>query len=114
MTAAMKIQRRQFPHLVAGVAALTVLLSTLILPPGHGAWSQSARTIRIIVPLAPGGGADILTRILAEHIGRTQRVGVVAENRAGAGSVIGSEAVSRSVPQFGSPAPELTVGCSRH
>jgi len=65
---------------------------------GHDAQSQPARTIKIVVPLAPGGGADILTRLLADHIRRTQAVGVVVENRVGAGSVIGTEAVSHAAP----------------
>jgi tripartite-type tricarboxylate transporter receptor subunit TctC len=109
----MKIQRRQFPHLAAGISTLTALLAILIVPASHGAWSQSAKTIKIIVPLAPGGGADILARILAEHIGRTQRIGVVVENRAGAGSVIGSEAVSRAVPDGNTlliNTPNLVIG----
>ena len=62
------------------------------------AQSQPARTIKIIVPLAPGGGADILTRLLADHIRRTQAIGVIVENRVGAGSVIGTEAVSHAAP----------------
>ena len=92
----MKLPRRRFLHLVGLAAAvLTVILVTL---PGHGAWSQTARTIKIVVPLAPGGGADILARLLAEHLGRAHMAGVVVENRAGAGSVIGTEAVSRAAP----------------
>jgi tripartite-type tricarboxylate transporter receptor subunit TctC len=107
MREAMKLQRRQLLHLAAGVAALTALFA--IVPAG----SQSARTIKIIVPLAPGGGADILARLLVEHIGRTQRVGVVVENRAGAGSVIGSEAVSRALPDGNTlliNTPNLVIG----
>ena len=62
------------------------------------AGSQTARTVKIVVPLAPGGGADILARELAEQIGRAQNVTVVVENRAGAGTAIGTEAVARAAP----------------
>jgi tripartite-type tricarboxylate transporter receptor subunit TctC len=89
----MKLSRRQFLHLAA-VAAAVVLVGLS----GHDARPQSARTIKIVVPLAPGGGADILARLLAEHIGRTHTAGVVVENRVGAGSVIGTEAVSHAAP----------------
>ncbi len=65
---------------------------------GGSAQLQSTKTIKIIVPLAPGGGADILARLLADHIRRTQPIGMIVENRAGAGSVIGTEAVSHAAP----------------
>lgn len=88
--------RHQFLRLATVIIAVaTVALS------GHDTRSQSASTIKIVVPLAPGGGADILARLLADQIGRTQTASVVVENRAGAGSVIGTEAVSRAAPDGG-------------
>lgn len=60
--------------------------------------AQSARSIKIVVPFAAGGGADILARLLSEQISRTQGVTAVVENRPGAGTVIGTEAVARSAP----------------
>ncbi|MFL5088078.1 MAG: tripartite tricarboxylate transporter substrate-binding protein, partial [Xanthobacteraceae bacterium] len=65
---------------------------------GSDAWSQSTRTIRIVVPFAPGGGADILARLVAEQIGRARGPALVIENRPGAGTVIASEAVARAAP----------------
>jgi tripartite-type tricarboxylate transporter receptor subunit TctC len=62
------------------------------------ALAQSGRQIRFVVPFPAGGGADLLTRVLAEQIGRTQNVTTVIENRPGAASVIGTEAVSRAAP----------------
>jgi tripartite-type tricarboxylate transporter receptor subunit TctC len=62
-----------------------------------GAWAQSA-TIKIVVPYTPGSGPDILARLMAEQIGRTQGPTVVFENRPGAGTVIGTEAVERAEP----------------
>ena len=91
----MKFPRRRFLHL-AGVAAAVVVLSVAVI--GHGAWSQDARTIKIVVPYPPGGGGDVLARLLAEQIGRTQGRSIVIENRAGASTVIGTEAASRAPP----------------
>ena len=42
--------------------------------------AQATRTMKIIVPLAAGGGADILARVLAEQINRAQGVTVLVEN----------------------------------
>jgi tripartite-type tricarboxylate transporter receptor subunit TctC len=78
---------------------VTALVATALLAlSGDGGWSQAKRTIKIVVPFAAGGGADILARMLADHIGGTQQVTMIVENRAGAGTVIGTEAVSRAAP----------------
>jgi tripartite-type tricarboxylate transporter receptor subunit TctC len=90
----MKLPRRQFLHLAAG-AALSILSVGLF---DHGAWSQATRTIRIIVPFPPGGPTDFLARLLAEQIGQTQGPTIVVENRAGAGSAVGTDAASRAAP----------------
>ena len=60
--------------------------------------AQTSRTIKIIVPSTAGGGADVLARMLADQIGRTQGQTTVVENRPGAGNTIGTEAVARSAP----------------
>ena len=62
----------------------------------QGTWPD--RTVRIIVPYAPGGGTDVTTRTIAEVL--TQRLGqtFVTENRAGANGVVGTEAVARAAP----------------
>jgi len=63
---------------------------------GHAAWCQTTRTIKVVVPYAPGGGVDALARILADQIGRTRGPAMVVENRPGAGTVIASDAVARA------------------
>ncbi len=60
--------------------------------------AQTSRAVKIIVPLAAGGGADILARVLAEQINRTQRATVVVENRPGAGTAIATDFVARAAP----------------
>jgi tripartite-type tricarboxylate transporter receptor subunit TctC len=56
------------------------------------------KPVRIVVPFAAGGGVDILTRIIGQHL--TDRLGqqVVVENRAGAGGNLGTDAVAKSPP----------------
>ena len=77
---------------VAIAAVLVVALGCQV------GWSQTARTIKFVVPFTLGGAADIVARLLSEQIGRRQDVGTVVEARPGAGSVIGTEAVSRAAP----------------
>jgi tripartite-type tricarboxylate transporter receptor subunit TctC len=54
--------------------------------------------IHIIVPFGPGGGADLITRILAEAMERRLGKPVVVENRPGAGGIIGNEIVAKANP----------------
>lgn len=77
------------------IAAAASLLAAPALAQGE---AYPSRTVRIIVPRAPGGGSDILARLLAP--GLTQRLGqnVVVENRPDATAVIGAEFVARSRP----------------
>ena len=65
---------------------------------GHAAWSQAARTIRIVVPFPAGGSADILARLLGEQISKAQGPTVLVENRPGGGASIAYEAVARAAP----------------
>jgi tripartite-type tricarboxylate transporter receptor subunit TctC len=64
---------------------------------GTGAWSQTS-TIKIVSPFPTGGSSGALLHLVADHIGRTQGVTMVIENRPGAGTVIATEAVSRAAP----------------
>ena len=57
-----------------------------------------SRTIRIIVPFAPGGGVDTLARLLAERMQPKMGVNVIVENRAGANGTIGGSHVLQSPP----------------
>jgi tripartite-type tricarboxylate transporter receptor subunit TctC len=87
----MNVGRRQFLHL-AVVAVILIELS------GHGAWSQATRTIKVVVPVSPGGASDLLARLLGEQIGRAQGPTIVIEDRPGASGAIGTEAASRAAP----------------
>jgi tripartite-type tricarboxylate transporter receptor subunit TctC len=60
--------------------------------------AQVPKTLRIIVPLSAGGGGDIIARMIAEQVSRTQSISVVVENRPGAGTVLATEYVARAEP----------------
>src|SRR5262245_56404739 len=84
--------RRHILYLAAIVAGAFALLV-----PGPAAQAQT-RTIKIVNPYPPGGTADIIARLLGEQIGRMQGVTTLVENRAGGGTVIGTEAAARAAP----------------
>lgn len=56
------------------------------------------RSVRVVVPFAPGGGTDIVARLLAQHL--TQRLGqsFVVENRAAGSGIVGADYVANSLP----------------
>lgn len=56
------------------------------------------RTIRVIIPSGAGGGTDSTTRIIAPKMDEFLGQRVIAENRPGAGSIVGTEAVARAAP----------------
>ncbi|OGA46279.1 MAG: hypothetical protein A3F74_27140 [Betaproteobacteria bacterium RIFCSPLOWO2_12_FULL_62_58] len=56
------------------------------------------RPVRVIVPSSPGGGTDILTRLLTPQLSERLGQQVIVDNRPGAGSIIGNEIVARSPP----------------
>jgi tripartite-type tricarboxylate transporter receptor subunit TctC len=91
----MKRACRRFPRLAILGTSLAALV--LVAISSNAAWAQT-RTIRLVDPDPPGGLADLLARILAEEIARAQGVTMVVENRPGAASAIGTEAVSRAAP----------------
>jgi len=54
--------------------------------------------IRIVVPFTPGGGTDVITRLVAHHLAEAWKVTVLVDNRVGAGGVIGSQWVTQQPP----------------
>jgi tripartite-type tricarboxylate transporter receptor subunit TctC len=77
----------------------------------QGAWPQ--QPVRIIVPFAAGGSADVLPRIVAEALGPMWKQPIIIENRTGAGGNIGAEHVAQAKPDgytlMSSPPPPLAV-----
>jgi len=54
--------------------------------------------VKIIVPFGAGGPADVYARVLAQHLSEETKQSFVVEDRPGAGSVIGTDAVAKSAP----------------
>jgi len=71
-----------------------------------GAQTYPSRPIRLIVPFAPGGSADLVGRLLAQEMSASWAQAVVVENKPGASAMIGNEFVARSAPD----GYTLTVG----
>src|SRR3989454_7813320 len=82
------------------------LLSLAVLGAALAPWPAPAQTsdawpsrpLRFILPFPPGGGTDILGRIIAERLTASLGQPVVTENRGGAGGNVGAEAAARSAP----------------
>jgi tripartite-type tricarboxylate transporter receptor subunit TctC len=75
-----------------------IVAGAIAASPLHHARSQVTPTLRVVTPAPPGGANDLIARLMGEQIGRAQGLAVVIENRPGAGTVIGTEAVARSAP----------------
>jgi tripartite-type tricarboxylate transporter receptor subunit TctC len=86
----MKLPRRNFLHLAAGAAALPAV------PRIAMAQAYPSRPVRIIVPFAPAGNTDLLARLIGQWLSERLGQPFVVENRPGAGTNIGTEAVVRA------------------
>jgi tripartite-type tricarboxylate transporter receptor subunit TctC len=78
------------------VTALVLLPVLLALP--ASADTYPSRVVRIIVPFGAGGPADVYARILAKYLSDETKQSFVVEDRPGAGSLIGTDAVAKSAP----------------
>ncbi|MFI5030980.1 MAG: Bug family tripartite tricarboxylate transporter substrate binding protein [Reyranellales bacterium] len=79
----------------------TALLGALAAPlVARGAWAADypTRAIKLVVPYAPGGGADAVARIIAKLAGDSMGQSIVVENKGGAGSIVGTDLVAKSSP----------------
>lgn len=75
---------------------LALLLALPFVPAARAEYPE--RPIRMIVPFPPGGVTDVVARLIAERLTADLGQQVIVENKAGAGSVIGSEGVAKSAP----------------
>lgn len=87
------MQRRRFNR-VAGALALGF---STVSTPTWAAWPDG-RPINVVVPYAPGGTADALARLIAQHLGPRLGTSAVVVNRAGASGVIGAQSVAQAAP----------------
>src|SRR5690348_11361858 len=88
----MNLPRRQFLHLGAGTAALTAVSRIA------RAQAYPTRPVRWIIPFPPGGGADIVSRIMGSWLSDRLGQPVIIENKPGGGTNIGTQTVVNSPP----------------
>ncbi|MDH4293104.1 MAG: tripartite tricarboxylate transporter substrate binding protein [Betaproteobacteria bacterium] len=80
---------RSTAFIIAAVAAMTCPAQAQTYP---------TKPIRMIVPFAPGGGSDISARTMTDALGQALGTTIVVDNRPGAGSVLGADIASKSLP----------------
>lgn len=85
----MSLSRRHFTTVLAG-AATALATGT--------AFSQSGKTLRILVGFPPGGGTDAIARLLAERLKDELGMNVIVENKAGAGGQLAAQALKAAAP----------------
>lgn len=82
-------------HLLHGAAGLLLALAA--------GWTQAAdawpnRSIRMIVPLAPGGGTDVAARVVAQYLGEALGQPIIIDNKVGANGVVGIAEAAKAAP----------------
>jgi len=84
-----ELTRRGFVATTAALAVAPRLASAETFP---------AKPVRLIVPYPPGGGTDIVARLVAPRLGERWKQTVIVENKAGASGIVGSEVVAHAAP----------------
>ena len=77
---------------------LFLTLASLALPLVAAAQSYPSKPVRMVVPSPPGGGSDILSRLVTQKIGPALGQTFIVENRVGGDGIIGTEHVARATP----------------
>lgn len=80
---------------ITGWVALIAFLSGAVFP---AAAQYPDRPIRMVVPYPPGGGTDILARLVAKYLNESWKQSVIVDNRAGGNALIGLDIVARAAP----------------
>jgi len=81
-----------------GLRVLFALAACLALSGTDAVAAYPERIIKIVVPFAPGGGTDVVARTLAQEMAKDLGASIIIENKPGAGTIIGTQAVATSAP----------------
>ena len=80
------------------LAVISVASALACLSPASFAQSYPAKTVKIIAPVAPGGGVDLVARTMADRYTKALGQTFIVENQSGGGGVIASQATARAAP----------------
>jgi tripartite-type tricarboxylate transporter receptor subunit TctC len=80
------------------IAALVLALAAVIAAPAHAQDAFPTKPIRLVVPYPPGALTDLLGRAIADRLAKGLGQPVVVENKPGAGTLLGAEAVAKATP----------------
>src|SRR6185369_8710677 len=94
------VSRRSWGGYSRAMRPILAVVASLALALAHAAFAQSfpSRPIRIVVTYPPGGGADLMARLVAPKMSEVLGQPVVVENKPGASGQIGATEVARSAP----------------
>src|ERR1700745_1990139 len=84
------------PLRVLTTILFAIAANVLLQAPAFAAYPD--HIVKIVVPFAPGGGTDVVARTLAQEMQKDLGVNVLIENKPGAGTIIGTQAVAVSDP----------------
>jgi len=87
-------------HAAAHGLSLVLVLTGCVASPAHCAQAQAfpTRAVRIVVPTTPGGTLDLVARLVAQKLSEYWGYGVIVDNRAGAGGIIGTDVAAKATP----------------
>lgn len=78
------------------LVAAAALFSTPALVTAQDTWPT--KTIKIIAPVQPGGGVDLVARLVADRLGKVLGQSIIVDNMSGGGGIVGSQATARAAP----------------
>lgn len=84
--------------MISRIIALALLVCAACLPQVHAQDRYPAKPVRLIVPFPPGGGNDILGRLVSAKLTEQLGESVIVDNRGGASGIVGTELATRAIP----------------